>query len=94
MAQNTVHVNLESLEVLQKELKAMAEELYDIQHRANRLLDIAHEHWRDAQFEKFADEFEKTNAIIREASNDINFYADDFLQKRIDIIKKIIYIDF
>lgn len=93
MEQTTVHVNLECLEKLQKELGVMANMLQWIYEKSNDSLDKVHEQWKDDQYEKVHDEFIKTREKIHETSEEMVFYADDFIQKRIDIIKKAININ-
>lgn len=93
MEQNTVHVNMECLEKLQKDLGVMANMLHWIYEKSNESLDRVHEQWKDAQYEKFHDEFIRIMEKIHETSEEMSFFADDFIQKRIDIIKKTININ-
>ena len=93
MEQNTVNVSLECLEKLQKELGVMANMLQWIYGKSNESLDRVHEQWKDVQYEKFHDEFIRTMEKIHESSKEMAFFADDFIQKRIDIIKKTININ-
>lgn len=93
MEQTTVHVNLECLEKLQKELGVIANMLQWIYEKSNESLDRVHQQWNDAQYQKFHDEFIRTREKIHESSEEMAFFADDFIQKRIEIIKKTININ-
>lgn len=93
MEQNTVHINLECLEKLQKDLGVMANILQWIYEKSNESLDKVHEQWKDVQYQKFYDEFIKTREKILESSEEMAFFADDFIQKRIELTKKIMNIN-
>lgn len=94
MEQNTAHVNLECLVKLQKELEVMANMLQWIYEKSNDSLDRVHEQWKDVQYQKFYDEFTKTREKIHESSEEMACFAEDFIQKRIDKIKKLKNINF
>ena len=93
MEQNTVHINLECLEKLQKDLGVMDNILQWIYEKSNESLDKVHEQWKDVQYQKFYDEFIKTREKILESSEEMAFFADDFIQKRIELTKKIMNIN-
>lgn len=93
MEHSTAHVSLECLEKLQKDLGVMANMLQWIYEKSNDSLDRVHEQWKDVQYQKFYDEFTKTREKIHESSEEMVFFADDFIQKRIELTKKIVNIN-
>lgn len=88
MEQQRAYVSLDGLERLQKELREMAGQLRDIHRKAGEVLAATHEKWKDVQYDKFSESFGETKARIEEASKEMDSLAEEWIQERIDILKR------
>ena len=86
---STAHVSVESLEELQKELISMSTNLNDLYDMINTALSTVNEHWSDSKFEEFEKEFRSSKELIDELSKKYEEWAKNYIQQRIDVLKKV-----
>lgn len=86
---STAHVSVESLEELQNELISMSKNLNDLYDMINTALSTVNEHWSDSKFEEFEEEFRSSKELIDELSKKYEDWATNYIQQRIDVLKKV-----